>query len=95
MNEVQKSKNLFDENQEFKPSIIAIVGPPLHGKTTLGMEIAAKSNLDFFDLDQARAEAFGGRHVGQVLEPDEEFFVMLTSYEYMHEGIRENILKKK
>jgi adenylylsulfate kinase-like enzyme len=40
----------------FQKSIIALVGLPLSGKSTLGKELAKRSNLVFLDVDQVRQQ---------------------------------------
>lgn len=80
-----------DQEGRFRPSITAIVGPPLHGKTTLGRDLARSSNLALLDLDEARASIFPDRIVGQILPANQERFVMLTSYQYMHERARDMV----
>lgn len=80
-----------DREKRFKPSITAIVGPPLHGKTTLGRELARNSNLALLDLDEARASIFPDS-VGLTMQnEDEERFIMYNSYQYMHERARDII----
>lgn len=39
---------------EFKPCIVALAGPPLSGKTTLGGKLSEMTNLYFFDMDNVR-----------------------------------------
>ncbi len=91
MTEAVRSETGLDYEIRYKPFILAIVGPPLHGKTTLATEMAKTSNLALLDVDEARAELFPERIVGQALPGDQERFVMLTSYQSIHERTRDII----
>ncbi|MDO8557225.1 MAG: AAA family ATPase [Candidatus Jorgensenbacteria bacterium] len=42
-----------------QPMLIAIAGPPLAGKTTLGKNLAATLGIHYCDSDELRAAAFG------------------------------------
>lgn len=48
---------------EFKPFIAALAGPPLSGKTTLGLALAERTNLHFLDIDEK------GKEIESLLEP--------------------------
>lgn len=39
---------------EFKPCIVALTGPPLSGKTALGLEVSHETNLRFIDINPER-----------------------------------------
>lgn len=77
------------QERKFAPMIVVIVGPPLHGKTTLGTKLARNSNLALLDVDEARAHIFPKRIVGQMMPPEQERFIMLLSYQYTHETARD------
>lgn len=89
MIEKAEAETSVDQEGRFRPSITAIVGPPLHGKTTLGLDLARNSNLAFLDVDEARASIFPDGIVGQILPGNQERFVMFTSYQYVHEKARD------
>src|SRR3990167_3814493 len=40
--------------KNFRPSLVALAGPPLHGKTRLASEIASWSNFLHLDVDDFR-----------------------------------------
>jgi len=42
----------------FSPCIIALVGPPLHGKSTVALALAKMSNLCMVDIDVVKAKHF-------------------------------------
>lgn len=81
-----------DRKVEYQPLILVIAGAPLHGKTTLAAEMAKGSNLVRLDVDEARAELFPDA-AGQMLSPDQERFIMLTSYQSVHEKARDLVKK--
>src|SRR3989344_3804982 len=39
---------------EFRPCILSLAGPPLVGKTTLGNELARRTNIRFIEVDAQR-----------------------------------------
>ncbi len=81
----------YHEGKEQLPrSIIAIVGPPLSGKTTLGTLLAKKTNAVLFDIDSVRKYIFGERH--PQLPPKLEQFSVQTSSMAMVEMARDNLL---
>lgn len=43
----------------YAPCVVLVCGPMYHGKTTVAKALAAKSNLQHFDLDEIKAEMFG------------------------------------
>ncbi len=92
MTEAIRGETGLDQETQYEPFILAIIGLPLHGKTTLATELARNSNLMLLDVDEARATLFPERIVGQTMPSDEERFVMLTSYQSMHERARDAIL---
>jgi len=65
----------------FKPSLVVLSGPPLHGKSTVGECLAALSNLVHIDVDMVRRQHFPGK-TGMLLPKDEEISVMCRTYEY-------------
>lgn len=71
----------------YKPCIVAFVGLPAVGKTTLGKQLEQASNITFFDVDETRSE----------LEMKNEFSseqeTMEASYEANHKKAREALLK--
>ncbi len=69
---------------QYQPFILVVAGAPLHGKTTLATEMAARSNLVRLDVDEARAKLFPNA-AGKMLSEEQERDIMLASYEAVHE----------
>lgn len=44
------------ERINYEPVIVALAGPPLSGKTTLGNALSEKTNLNFLDIDRIRRD---------------------------------------
>lgn len=61
--------------------VIALIGLPLSGKTTLGKEIERQTDVVFLDVDKTRQEIAPGN---EWLGPDREREIMLTAYERNH-----------
>jgi len=77
---------------EFKKCIVALIGPPLVGKSTLGTEISKESNFVYLDIDQIRQDLFN-HPTEQRLAPDQEAFAMITSYQKIFELARNTLAK--
>lgn len=69
------------ESLEFGKCIVALAGPPLVGKSTLGRELAARSNLQFLDIDEGRWKIFPRT---ERLPESLEGLAMITCYGYNH-----------
>lgn len=76
-------------NNNLLPCIIALVGPPFMGKSTLGQAIAENSNAQLLDVDQSRWEIFPRK--GR-LSNIEEMFSLQTAYQKTHEKSRDSLL---
>lgn len=62
--------------------VIALVGLPLSGKTSLGKELSHQTDAVFLDVDEARQEIAPG---GEWLGPNQEREIMLEAYKRNHE----------
>lgn len=78
--------------QEFRKCLVVLMGLPLMGKTTLGVELARCSNFRFLDVDDARWEIFPP---AERLPRNQEAFAMQTSYQKNHEKARDLLLDGK
>ncbi len=92
MTEVSETSPTPEQDKiEFKKCIVALVGPPLVGKTAIGDELARISNFTFIDVDRVRIETFGPR--SGMLEELPERFEMASSYVRAHNVAGYNNLK--
>lgn len=82
------------ERVRFERCIVALVGIPLAGKTTLGKELARRSNLEFLDVNAARLEIFLGGATRLLIDRQEQF-VMIHAYQRNHELARNLLLKNQ
>lgn len=71
-----------EKRLQFKKCLVALCGPPLSGKTTLGRELAKHSNFAFLDVDEARWEIFPK---SDRLPDEQEQLAMQASYRKNHE----------
>ncbi len=70
------------EEVEFKPCIVALAGPPYSGKTTLGLELSDRTNLNFIDINTGRwLFSEGG---GEFQNPLVRSMAMTESYALAH-----------
>lgn len=76
---------------KYKPFILAIAGLPFHGKTNLSDNLARNSNLVLLDVDDERARIFPEKVIGRILPQGQERFVMMTSYQSVHERARDAV----
>lgn len=65
----------------FKKCIVVLAGPPLTGKSTLGKELAKRTNFIFLDVDEIRQKLFPADHP---LPSEQEKNIMETSYKENH-----------
>lgn len=72
---------------KYRKSLLALMGIPLTGKTTLGNELARQTNFVFLDVDVARRRIFTPR-ARSILPKPLESFEMLKSYQANHEYAR-------
>ena len=89
MGEVELSLQHESNAHEFRPSIVAIIGPPLTGKSTLARSLSTISNFTPLDVDVARQEIFPISKRDMVLPGEQEVFAMLNSYQRNHEKARD------
>lgn len=77
---------MTSEIQEFPTQIVALAGPPLMGKTTLGTELARRSNFKYLDIDEVRPHASGliGYPSNQRLPGGLETILMFHCYTANH-----------
>ena len=87
------SEDLLGEKPSFRPCIVALVGLPLTGKSTLGYYLGKFSNLVFLDSDDVRTQIF--ERTTPRLPPDQEMFAKLVSYQKTHEIAMEHIQRQE
>lgn len=68
---------------EFRPCIVALAGPPLSGKTTIGTELSRRTNLTLFDVDQSGIDLEGLLEPG-IKHPFVNSMRMAVKYTYNH-----------
>jgi predicted kinase len=68
---------------KFRPCVIVLCGPPLHGKTTIAKDLVGRSNLMIFDVDVVRRELLGLKDgdKDQLRPVEEEKALMIRAYE--------------
>lgn len=76
----------------FSKCIVAIAGPPLVGKTTLGQALAKRSNFVYLDIDEARWEIFKRT---ERLPLQVERQAMRVSYEHNHNRAKKFLFQDK
>lgn len=75
---------------QFTPSIVAFVGSPTVGKSTLAQAVTKKTNHIHLDVDSIRLEIFHRDHPIR-LSKEEDREEMAASYRQMHERARKVI----
>ena len=95
MNETKESLLTEEEGEklQFRKCIVALAGLPLTGKSTLGTELARRSNFIFLDVNDVRWNVFPRR--GKRLPDKQEQFAMQTSYQKNHERARDLLQQGK
>ena len=89
---IMGAEGAAERKRHFTKCIVALTGPPLVGKTTLGQALAKRSDLVFLDVDDARWHIFPKT---ERLPEEKERQAMLTSYEYNHERARRQLDQEK
>lgn len=90
MQSLEKAEGAENPQVSFQKCIVVLVGLPLTGKSTLGCELARRSNLVLLDVDEARRQLFLSRDFQ--LPSEQEAFVMIRSYQKMHELAHDQLM---
>lgn len=84
----------FEEQREkvvYSPCLIVLAGLPLSGKSTIGKELANRTNIVFLDSDLARKE-ITQKESTYVYQGTFEQYIMRMTYTRNHEKARDELL---
>ena len=86
-NSEEKESITPQERSTYRPCLVVLAGLPISGKSTIGNELAKRTNIVFLDSDLARLEVFGESRAR--LDDLGELFAMQTAYQRNHEKARD------